>query len=306
MRLTQLRAFLAVARAGGFTAGARMLHVSQPALTRQVRLLEAQYNVELFHRSGREVRLTETGHQLYALAASVSAVESDATQLLRDAGELRSGALTVGAVGPYQVTRMLAAFGRRYPAVQVHVRFGNSESVLRELISLTTDVAVLARFAEHPLLHSLPFSRAPVVVFVGRGHRLARRRSIRLEDLDGERMLVREEGSTTRKAFEEALARAGVRPRVAMEIGSREGIRLAVANGIGFGTVSEDAYVPDPRLHMLRIGNAQAWTETHVVCLKARREARAVRAFLEIAEALRQVAPHARRGPPRRKELHPA
>lgn len=291
MRPTQLRSFLAVARAGGFSAGARLLHVSQPALTTQVRSLEMQYGVELFHRSGRTVRLTETGQRLYALAASVAAMESDAVQLLRDAGELRTGMLTVGAVGPYQVTDMLAAFGRRYPAVRVQVRFGNSETVLRELLDLRTDVAVLAHFAEHPLLHNLPFSRAPLVAFVARDHRLARRRSIRLEELDGERMIVREEGSTTRKALEQALARAKVKPRVAMEIGSREGIRQAAAKGIGIGTVSEAGYIPDPRLVMLRISNARIWTETHVVCLETRREARAVSAFLEIAAALRQLAP---------------
>ncbi len=287
MRLTQLRSFLAVAQAGGYTAAARRLNVSQPTLTAQVQLLESQYGVELFHRVGRNVSLTETGRRLLALTGQLASIESDAIHLLKDAGDLRTGLLRLGAVGPFQATDMLSAFGREYPAMEVQVRFGNSEAVLRELLEFRTDVAVLAHVADDPRLHGLPFSRARVVVFVPSGHRFARRRSIRIEQLEGERMIVREEGSTTRKAVEAALARAGVTPRVVMELASREAIREAVAKGIGIATVSEAGFVPDPRLHMVRISNAEIWTETYVMCLKVRQHARMVEAFFGIAERLR-------------------
>jgi aminoethylphosphonate catabolism LysR family transcriptional regulator len=288
MRLTQLRSFLAVAQAGGFTAAAARLNVSQPTLTAQVRLLEEQYGVELFHRIGRGVKLTGTGRRLLELTGPLAAIESDAIHLLKDAGDLRTGRLTLGAVGPYQATDMLSAFGRRFPAMEVQVRFGNSETVLRELLDFRTDVAVLAHFADDPRLFGIPFSRAPVVVFVPRGHRFARRKSIRIEQLQDEPMIVREEGSTTRKAVDAALARARVKPRIVMELASREAIREAVAKGIGIGTVSEEGYLPDPRLAMLRIANADIWTETHVVCLGVRRAARGVAAFLRIAQELRR------------------
>lgn len=288
MRLTQLRAFLAVAQSGGFTAAARHLNVSQPTLTAQVGLLESQYGVELFHRLGRGVSLTETGRRLLELTGPLASIESDAVHLLKDAGGLRTGQLTLGAVGPFQATDMLSAFGRKYPAIEVQVRFGNSETVLRELLEFRTDVAVLAHFADDPRLHGLPYSRARVVVFVPVGHRLAARRSIRIEQLEAERMIVREEGSTTRKAVESALVRAGVKPRVVMELASREAIREAVAKGIGIATVSEAGFVPDPRLHKLRISNAEIWTETYVMCLEVRRRTRIVEAFFGIAAELRR------------------
>lgn len=287
MRLTQLRAFLAVAQSGGFTAAARRLNVSQPTLTAQVGLLESQYGVELFHRVGRGVSLTETGRRLLELTGPLASIESDAVHLLKDAGDLRTGQLTLGAVGPFQATDMLSAFGRRYPAIDVRVRFGNSETVLRELLEFRTDVAVLAHSADDPRLHGLPYSRARVVLFVPVGHRLARRRSIRIEQLEGERMIVREAGSTTRKAVDAALERAGVKPHVVMELASREAIREAVAKGIGIATVSEAGYVPDPRLHKVRISNAEIWTETYVMCLEVRQHARMVEAFFGIAERLR-------------------
>ena len=238
MRLIQLRSFVAVAQAGGFTAAARQLHVSQPTLTKQVRLLEEQYGVELFHRLGRTVRLTETGERLFALTGQFTGIEADALHLLKDAGELRSGRLTVGAVSPIQATDMLAAFSRRFPSMQVRVRFGNSETVLRELLDFRTEVAVLAHFADDERLHGMRFGRSPVVVLVPREHRFATRRTLRIEELDGERMIFREEGSTTRKAIEAAFARARVKPQVVMELGSREAIREAVAKGVGLGMVA--------------------------------------------------------------------
>jgi LysR family transcriptional regulator, low CO2-responsive transcriptional regulator len=286
MRLSQLRTFVAIARAGGVSAAARQLHVSQPTLTTQVRLLEEKYGVELFHRVGRGVALTETGRRLFALTGQLAGIEDDAVQLLKEAGELRSGLLLVGAVSPYQVTDILAEFSRRYPSMQVQVRFGNSEFVLRQLLDFGTDVGVLAQFAADPRLHSLPYGRDSIVALVARDHPFAGRRSIRIEQLAGQRMVVREQGSTARKVMDAALAKAGVAPVVVMELGSREAIREAVAKGIGIGTVAEVAYTPDSRLRMVRFSNVDVHTDTHVLCVDVRRSARVVSAFLDIAREL--------------------
>jgi DNA-binding transcriptional LysR family regulator len=134
MRLTQLRSFHAVATAGTFTAAAKRLHVSQPTITTQVKLLEDLYNVELFHRMGRRVRLTEVGERLLQLSRQIFSLEADAVQLLGDAGELRSGHLRVAAVGPSHVTKMLVAFNQRYPGIKISVSTGNSQDALERLL----------------------------------------------------------------------------------------------------------------------------------------------------------------------------
>ncbi len=288
MRLTQLRSFHAVARAGGFTGAAKLLHISQPTVTTQVRFLEETYGVELFYRRGHKVTLTPLGEQLFAMAQKIFALESETVHLLEDSGELRTGQLRVGAVGPFHVTEMLARFNRSYPGVEVSVRVGNSEVVQQELLDYRTDVAVLAQFTDDPRFHAVPYSRHPIVVFVNRRHRFASRRSIRIAELEGEPLILREEGSTTRKALEDALARAGVAPRVAMEIGSREAIREAVIKGVGIGAVSEIEYVPDPALRMVRVSDADMHTHAHVVCLEERRGARLVQAFLGIVDELQR------------------
>jgi aminoethylphosphonate catabolism LysR family transcriptional regulator len=288
MRLTQLRSFHAVARAGGFTGGARLLHISQPTVTTQVRFLEETYAIELFYRRGHAVTLTPLGKQLYEIAQRIFALESDAVQLLDDAGELRSGHLRVGAVGPFHVTGMLARFNRRFPGIAVSVRVGNSKEVLEALANYQTDVAVLAQFTDDARFRSMPYSRHPIVVFVRRDHPFARRKSIRIADLEGERMILREEGSTTRKALDDALRKAGVTPKIVMEIGSREAIREAVIMGVGIGAVSEIEFVPDRELRIVRVRDAEMHTYAHVVCLDERREARLVKAFLGIVDELQK------------------
>jgi aminoethylphosphonate catabolism LysR family transcriptional regulator len=282
MRLTQLRSFHAVATAGSFTRAAESLHVSQPTITTQVRQLEELYKVELFHRTGRRVRPTEIGERLLLLSRQIFSLEADAIQLLGDAGELRSGHLRVAAVGPSHVTKMLAAFNQRYPGVKISVSTGNSQDVLDRLLDYRADVGVLAQVFRDTRFVSMPFSEHPILIFCSTGHRFAKRRTIRTAELQGERLLLRESGSTTRKALEAALKAAKVEAEIVMEIGSREIIREAVVQGLGIAAVSEVEYVPGPGLHAVRISDAQIHTYAHVVCLAERQEMRMVRAFYDV------------------------
>lgn len=286
MRLTQLRSFYAVARTGSFTRAAEHLHVSQPTITTQVRFLEESYDVELFHRSGRRVRLTEMGEQLMQVAQQIFSLEADAVELLKDAGELRTGHLRVAAVGPHHVTRMLVAFTQAYPAIKVTVSTGNSSAVLERLVNYDADVGVLAQTVADERFLSVPFSRHPVVIIAPSAHRFARRRSIRMADLEGERLIMRERGSTTRSELERALGEAGVAVDVVMEVASREVIREAVLQGLGIAAVSSVEFVPGPGLHVVKIAGAEVYTYAHVLCLAERREMRMLRAFFDTIEPI--------------------
>lgn len=282
MRLTQLRSFHAVASTGSFTAAAHSLHVSQPTVTTQVGQLEDLYKVELFHRTGRRVLPTEMGQRLLHLSRQIFSLEAEALQLLRESGELRTGHLRVAAVGPAQVTAMLAAFHQRYPDIHVSVSTGNSQDVLDRLADYSADVGVLAQVAHDRRFVSVPYSDHPVVIFCSTEHRFARRRRIRIAELAGERLVLREQGSTTRKALESALRAAGVEAGSVMEVGSREIIREAVAQNLGIAAVSEVEFVPGPGLHAVRLEDADVRTYVHMVCLAERRDMRIVRAFFEM------------------------
>jgi aminoethylphosphonate catabolism LysR family transcriptional regulator len=283
MRLTQLRSFHAVATTESFTGAAQRLHVSQPTVTTQVGQLEALYKVELLHRTARCVRPTEIGERLLHLSRQIFSLEADAVQLLRNASELRSGHLRVAAVGPAQVTPMLASFRQRYPGVKVSVSTGNSQEVLERLADHSADVGVLAHTACDTRFVSVPYSDHPVVIFCSSSHRFARRRSIRITELEGENLILREIGSATRKALEAALEAAGVRTELVMEVASREVIREAVVQNLGVAAVSEVEFVPCPGLRAVRLDDAQVRTYVHMVCLAERSDVRIVRAFFDVA-----------------------
>lgn len=284
MNLSQLRAFDAVAREGSFTRAAARLGITQPAVTLQVRGLEQGYGVALFHRRGRQVALTELGAALAGITRRLFALDEAAAELLGAARRLTAGTLRVGADGPYDLMPLLAGFRARYPGMRVALSIGNSAEVLHGLLEEDSDVAVLAEVPDDPRLHAVALATHPLVAFVNASHPWARRKAIRLKDLAGQPMVLREPGSTTRRTLEAALAEAGVAPEVVMEIESREAVKEAVAAGIGIGVVSRAEFGNDDRLRALPIAGAKLRNTESIVCLAERRQLRVVAAFLALAE----------------------
>ncbi|MGH6914652.1 MAG: LysR substrate-binding domain-containing protein, partial [Geminicoccales bacterium] len=208
----------------------------------------------------------------------------EAEQLLAAARGLTRGHLRIGADAPYSIVPVIAEFNRRYPALTVSIAIGNSDRVLEDLLDHTTDVAMLANIGADPRLHVLPFRNDRLVLFVERRHPWARRKRVRLAELSGQRMVLREHGSTTRRIFETALARAGLPLGDVLEIGSREGVREAVAAGLGVGVVFESEFGRDDRLRKLAVRDARLSAVEYVVCLKDRGQTRVVRAFLDLVQ----------------------
>ncbi len=288
MNHAQLRAFHAVAEAGGFTRAAERIHITQPTLSGQVAALEARYGVKLFERRGRGIELTDLGAGLREVTRRLFGQEAEAEQLLTSAQGLTSGLLRVGADAPYQVIPLLARFNRRHPGIRLSMSFGNSERVLQELLDRRCDIAVLPDIEDDARIHAVPFRHDRLVVFVPRDHAWAGRRSLRLAELAGQRLVLREPGSTTRAVLDRALAEAGVRPGSTLEIGSREAVREAVAAGLGIGAVFESEFGRDPRLHRLRLRDVDLRAVEYAACLRERRPLRVVRAFFDL---LQEVAP---------------
>ncbi|WP_158816769.1 LysR substrate-binding domain-containing protein [Methylocapsa sp. S129] len=297
MTLVQLRALLAVARYNGFTAAAHALRSSQTTLTTQIQALEEEHGVELFHRRGRRIELTDVGVEFLQIARRMVSLEDDARLLLEDSGALRRGSLRLGAVSPYHVIEMIEAFHKTFPDVHLSMKLGNSETVLQDIDDYACEVGILAKSVADERYHMRPYATYPVIAFVHRNHRLAGSTSLSLEALAKERLLMRESGSTTRRALEGGFARLGLVPNVAMEVGSREAVREGVARELGVGTVSMSEYVPDERLRPLRIEGDPVATHIHVCCLRERRRSRTIAAFLDAVERIRPAehAPDVRR-----------
>lgn len=284
MSTARYRAFIAVAQQGSLSAAARSLGLSQPTVSSQIATLERQSQIELFHRQGYRMTLSQAGHKLMTLAQKLLALEAETEFFLRDSGQLNQGELKIGAVGPFHVIEMVAAYSARHPGMKLSIRMGNSQQVLQDLENYTTDVAVLAGLHERPELLVCEYARHAIILFAHVDHPLSRREQVNIEELHGLPLLLREQGSTTRTAIEKALQAAGVKPRTQLEIGSREAIREAVARGLGIGAVSEAEFIADPRFRAVRIAGDPASTTTYVYCMKERSESLLAGSFLKAIE----------------------
>ena len=278
-----LRSFHAVATHGSFTRAAEFLHITQPTLSGQVKELEERYGIKLFIRHGRHIELTDIGKSALGITRHLFRYEEEVEQLLQSARALTSGKLLVAADSPYIVTPLLAQFQRLYPGIQISIQYGNSQQLMSWLVSNRCDVAFLPNIPQDDeRLFSIPLAPDRLVVFVNQDHNWADRRSITIEELLEQRIILREKGSRTRSIFEEAVERMGGKLINVMEISGREGVREAVAAGFGIGIVAENELVADSRLQPLRVSNAELIHEEYFICLKERRSQRVTDAFLKM------------------------
>jgi len=282
---TALRSFHAVAHNGGFSAAARALNISQPTLSTQVKALETRYDVELFSRVGREVRLTPAGMELYQTTTRLHQNETEAEDLLNSFKGLHSGSLRIAAVGPFHATDMIVAFKARHPKIDISVQFGNSRRSFERLVAYEADVGLIAEVNADPRVVTLPYSSHDVVVFVNANHPFFSRKSISIHELKGQKVIQREVGSTTRTAMERALEEYGVSIDVVLDIGSREGIWKAVEQGLGIGFVADFEFVSHPNLRAVPIDDANISTQYFLAFLEERRQSRLIRAFCDMAKA---------------------
>jgi aminoethylphosphonate catabolism LysR family transcriptional regulator len=286
LSLPQLKAFDATARLGSMSAAARALGLSQPTVSAHIARLEAHHGLELFFRRGQRIELTDFGRVLHDTTKRIFRAEDDAWALLASARNRYQGRLTVCAVGPYNVTAMIKRFRARWPLVDLVVSLGDSRQIVEQILDYQGDIGVLVHAVDDPRIHCVPFRRQPLVVFARHDHPLAGRTGLRLRDLSGHEFVVRESGSTTRRVFEQRMARAQVPVRFGVEIGSREALREAVAEGLGLGVVAEPAYVADVRLVRLDVADLDAWTHVHAICLADRQTVPLVGGFLAIVDEL--------------------
>ncbi|NQV85112.1 MAG: LysR family transcriptional regulator [Rhodospirillales bacterium] len=279
-----LRSFHAVAREGGFTAASYVLNIGQPTVTDQVKALEMQFGVELFHRRGRTVSLTDTGRRLLEITQDIFGHEDEAISFLKAARDLKHGKLKLGGVGPPVVMELAEHFQAAYPDIQLDIFIDHGTPMLRSLMDFETDVVILAHVEDDPELFYIPYVRSDVVLFVNTEHPWANRKTVRIEELADQNFILREKTSTTRQALEGALDLAGVSLGETLEINSREAVMDGIIRGLGIGAVSELEYVPHKRLKVIRISNTDVFIFFYVVCLNRRKKRPIIQAFLKIAE----------------------
>lgn len=287
MRYVQLRAFHYVAISGGFSRAAEALHLTQPAISDQVRKLEEEYDLLLFNRHKKQVSLTAQGEKLLEITRRLFDNEQQALELLSESRALRAGTLGIVADSAHHLLHILARFRERHPGVRITVRAGNTESVLAALHGYEADIGVLGDLPESRDIEALQLNSTPITAFVARTHPLARRRSLSFAALRDLPLVLREEGSKTRRKLEDAARAAGVTLAPAIEAEGREAVREIVASGAGVGFVSAAEFGADARLVAIPIEGADAMVmDEALVCLRDRRGGKLVQAFFDIAREM--------------------
>lgn len=241
VNLNALRLFEAVARAGTFTRGAVLAHVSQPAISKAVRSLERALGVELFERGAHGVQLTAAGALLAEHARSIVASVRKAEEELGAVRGLTGGSLTIGAsttIGTYLLPPLVGAYTRRYPGIEVRLINANTEDIVRRLLGYELDIALVEGPVADSRIMVEPWREDRLVLIAPAGHPLAGR-TVPWTDLTGETLLVREPGSGTAAVVATALVRSGFTPSRTLELGGTEVIKSAVAAGLGLAFVSQ-------------------------------------------------------------------
>jgi len=289
MRYTQLRAFDAVAREGGFALAAERLSLTQPALTIQVRALEDAYAVKLFRRGGGKATLTGPGRELFQLTGELFAVEGRIRDYLSASQELETGDIRLSVDGPHLAMGLIAAFRARYPGVQMAVSSGNAHEVWHDLMEGRADVAVVANPPKDLRTEVMPIHRCALQVLVSVDHPWADRPSVGIPDLVGQPAILREPQSNTRKTLDRILDDTKTRLDVMLELGGREAMLEAVAAGLGIGFVFEREVTGNTRVKSIPLKGASPDNLDTVAALKSHRGRRVVRAFFDIAGEWRDL-----------------
>jgi aminoethylphosphonate catabolism LysR family transcriptional regulator len=282
----QLRAFDAVARERSFSKAARLLGLTQPAVTMQVRSLETSCGHALFNRAGREIELTRSAKPLFELTRQMFTTEEQIEEFVSTANALERGSLKLGADGPHVALVVISAFRQRYPGIEISVSLGSQRNVWEDVLNYRVDAAVVGNAVGDARIMNLPITEQDMTVLLPRRHPLAKRKSLRLADLAGYAVIRRESGSNTQRLVDDALRRAKLALPTALEMGSREAVQEAVKLGLGIGFLLEREGIPDTGTVAVPLADLRACNVDSVVCLHSQRKRRIVQAFIDVAATL--------------------
>ncbi len=247
MDIHALEVFCRIVETRSFSRAAKAVSRTQPTVSGHIKHLEEEVGTRLFDRLGKEVRPTKAGEILYRYATEILRLRAAAVQALDEhKGRLR-GSLLIGGSnipGEYILPALLARFKGRYPEIALSLRVGSSRGVVAAVAEGEYEVGMVGARFEDPRLEYVRFAGDEVVLAVPAGHPWASRRRVSLADVAKGPLILREPGSGTRKAMEEAFARAGIEPpegAVVAELGSNEAVRQAVRGGAGCSFISRRA-----------------------------------------------------------------
>jgi len=280
----QLSVFEAVARHLNYTRAAEELHLTQPAVSMQIKQMEQSLGLAIFEQLGKRIHLTGAGSEVLAYARAIIQQLDELEDVLNRIKGLSGGKLriSVATTANYFIPTLLGTFSRRYPDITVSLDVTNRETLLRQLSENTVDLVVMGQPPAEADVEAQTFMDNPLVVVAPPDHPLAREKKIPLARLQEETFLVREPGSGTRIAMERFFNERGMKLKTGMEVGSNEAIKQSVQAGLGLGLLSRDTVEQElslKRLVILDVAEFPIMRHWYVVHRKGKRLSAVAEAF---------------------------
>ena len=241
MEIRQLRAFVAIAESGTFTAGALRVHVTQAAISMQIRQLETEIGAKVFVRAPRHVILTEAGEQLLRRARHILREHDAALDEIAELAGAERGRLRIGSASAMVLTEQLPAvlkeLRKQHPAAEIAVTSGTSEVLVDQILAGEVDIAFVSLPVDVRGIKTERLSQDQLVAIASPRHKLAKQKTISAYTLAGERLILGERGGNTRRLIDQFFAQAGVTLHVAMELSRQQAIKRMVEEDMGVGIV---------------------------------------------------------------------
>ena len=290
MEIRQLRAFVAIAESGTFTAGAQRVHVTQAAISMQIRQLENELGAKLFIRAPRRVILTEAGEHLLQRARLILREHDAAQDEIAELAGAKKGRLRIGNssanVAIEILPKLLRELHKQHSHAEVTVGSGTSEALVQQILAGELDLAFVSLPVEARGIQTERLAEDQLVAIASPRHRLAKQRTVSAYTLAGEKLILGERGGNTRRLIDQFFSQAGVALKVAMELSRQAAIRRMVEADMGVGIVpfhsaSED--VEKGRLVRWWIEGAQINWEFGIARLSGGYESPVMQTFTRLA-----------------------
>jgi DNA-binding transcriptional LysR family regulator len=283
LSLPEIRTFNAIVQAGNFTRAAQQLGVSQPAVTAQIRKLEARFCGPLLERVSHGARLTELGQRLYRITAQFHELDRHVRALIAPENEGRFDEIRIATASPLVFMPLIARFVQAYPEVALRLHTATTHECHQVLTERDVDIGLFPMHWDDKRLSRLAYREHHLIAIVPQLHPLAQRGSLSLHDLNGEPLIFSRHYSYTQQLLETLAQQAGVTLKSSILIDSRTDICEAVSYGLGIGFALRGDIPPQGHYVIVPIREAAETVTEHVVWLKRRAELPEVRCFVELA-----------------------
>jgi DNA-binding transcriptional LysR family regulator len=245
MEIRQLRAFTAIAESGTFTAGALRVHITQAAISMQIKQMELELGAPLFVRAPRRVFLTEAGEALLERARRILREHDAAVAEIAELAGAERGRLRIGSasamVSADPLPQILKELRQRHPQAEIAIVSGTSEALVRQILAGELDMAFVSLPVEARGIQTEVLSRDELIAIASPKHKLAKQRVISVFTLAGEKLILGERGGNTRRLIDGLFEEAGVQPVVAMELSRLAAIKRMAEEEMGVGIVPSNS-----------------------------------------------------------------